>query len=254
MAEPIQGLWIGRRLSLLEQLSIKSFLKHGHVYHLYVYNKVRNVPEGTIVKDASDILPRRMIIRPKVGPGKGSYALFSDLFRYKLLLERGGFWTDLDAVCLRPFHFDAEYVFASESTPEGQIKVAGGMIKVPAGSECMKACYEAASRVNVNKATWGETGPDMLTSMISTFHLEDFVVSPHVFVPVNHWEFRKLVDPTFQFEIPDESYAVHLWNEMWRRRGKKKNIVKRFLRKPKYDKNALHGADTLYGRLQQMYL
>ena len=32
--------------SVLEQLSIRSFLSHGYPYHLYVYNDVRGVPEG----------------------------------------------------------------------------------------------------------------------------------------------------------------------------------------------------------------
>jgi len=254
MGETIQGLWIGRRLSLLEQLSIKSFLKHGHAYHLYVYNKIRNIPEGTIIKDASDILPRRMITKRKAGPGKGSYALFSDLFRYKLLMEQGGFWTDLDAVCLRPFNFNAEYVFASENTPDGQIKAASGVIKAPSGSECMKACYEAASRVNMNESTWAATGPDMITSKISDFQLEAFVAPPHAFAPINYWEFKKLVDPTFQFEIQDDTYAVHFWNEMWRRKVSKKGFIKRTLRKSKYNKDALYSPDTLYGRLQRMDL
>ncbi len=44
----VQGLWIGNKLSLLEQLSLKSFMANGHEYHLYIYDDVENIPEGTI--------------------------------------------------------------------------------------------------------------------------------------------------------------------------------------------------------------
>ena len=30
----VQGLWIGDRLSVMERLSIASFLRNGHQYHL----------------------------------------------------------------------------------------------------------------------------------------------------------------------------------------------------------------------------
>jgi|ETNmetMinimDraft_26_1059896.scaffolds.fasta_scaffold323783_1 hypothetical protein len=42
----IQGLWIGERLRLNERLSIKSFLDHGHEYHLYAYDSIEGVPDG----------------------------------------------------------------------------------------------------------------------------------------------------------------------------------------------------------------
>src|SRR5258706_13279784 len=53
----VQGLWIGSDLSTMEHLSISSFLQNGHEYHLYIYDHVGNVPEGTVVKDAAEILP-----------------------------------------------------------------------------------------------------------------------------------------------------------------------------------------------------
>lgn len=50
----IQSLWIGGSLSVMEQLCITSFLKNGHPFHLYTYEDVKNIPDGTIVKDAED--------------------------------------------------------------------------------------------------------------------------------------------------------------------------------------------------------
>jgi len=104
----IQGLWIGPELSVMEQLSISSFLLNGHDYHLYVYDYVKNVPVGAVVRDANEILPASRIFQYKRSP---SYAGFANFFRYKLLLERGGWWADTDTICVKPFDFPEEYVF-----------------------------------------------------------------------------------------------------------------------------------------------
>src|SRR5215831_9214030 len=111
MNEVIQGLWIGPELSVMERLSISSFLKNGHEYHLYAYDDLANVPLGTVVRDADEILARSRIFQYK---HQASYAGFSNFFRYKLLLERGGWWVDTDVVCLKPFDFSDGHVFASE--------------------------------------------------------------------------------------------------------------------------------------------
>ena len=108
----IQSLWIGDRLSTMERLCITSFLEHGHPFHLYVYDEVANVPRGVILEDATEIMPRDKIFRYKE---HDSVSGFSNLFRYKLLLERGSYWVDSDEICLAPFPSEPEYVFASEA-------------------------------------------------------------------------------------------------------------------------------------------
>ena len=92
MAEIIQSLWIGESLGPLQKLSIASFLNHGHEYHLHCYQKIGNLPSGVVVKDASETLPASAIFYYQNGPGRGSVAAFANLFRYKLLLEKGGWW------------------------------------------------------------------------------------------------------------------------------------------------------------------
>ena len=105
----IQGLWIGPGLSVMEQLSITSFLRNGHEYHLYVYDTVKNIPIGTVIKNANDVLPSSRIFQYKDRP---SYAGFANWFRYELLFEHGGWWADVDTICLKPFDFSEQYVFA----------------------------------------------------------------------------------------------------------------------------------------------
>ena len=220
----IRGLWIGKSLSLMEQLSIKSFLANGHEYHLYIYGKVKNIPKGVIVKDANMILPKSRIFKYDGGFGAGSYSGFANLFRLKLLLDKGGIWADLDIICLRSFDFKEGYVFASEKLPDGKIKVNNGIIKAPKGSEFIKECYKKAEIMNSKTLLHGQNGADLLELNIDKFNLKHFVFPPNFFCPIGYWDFKKPIDPNFKFKISKETYAIHLWNEMWGRESKNNNI------------------------------
>ena len=63
MRDFVQSLWVGSRLSTMEQLAIRSFLHHGHGYHLYTYDppSVENLPPGAEELDAEAILPNSAI-------------------------------------------------------------------------------------------------------------------------------------------------------------------------------------------------
>src|SRR5437764_11571217 len=151
----IQGLWIGPELSVMEQLSIASFINNGHEYHLYVYDEPKNIPAQTIVKDANEILVAARIFQYK---HHQTYAGFANFFRYKLLLERGGWWADTDAICLKPFDLSAEFVFSSERGGGGPI-VNVGAIKVPAGSAVMQYAWKACRRLDPTQLKWSQCGP-----------------------------------------------------------------------------------------------
>src|SRR5579864_3873179 len=151
----VHGLWIGRRLSKLEQLTLRSFVQHGHDFNLWVYDELEeDPPPGVVLRDASEILPRQRIFvkaenDPSAGVGRKSYGPFSDLFRYKLLHDHGGIWVDMDVTCLRPFDFREPYVFRSH--PIGLI---GNLMKVPPSSELMRLTFEHADRVADENVSW----------------------------------------------------------------------------------------------------
>lgn len=96
----IQNLWVGRPLSVMERLSVASFLRNGHPYHLYVYENPGPVPQGTVLQDAQRVVPADRIFTYRRYP---SYAGFSNLFRYRLLVERGGVWADTDVAPVDAF-------------------------------------------------------------------------------------------------------------------------------------------------------
>ena len=150
----IQGLWIGDKLSRFEYNSIKSYIKQGYEYHLYIYDKVANIPDGVIIKDGNEILDKKNIFYYE-----GSIAPFSDLFRYKLLYDKGGIWTDCDIICINRLPIDKthDYIFVAERTIlKGAFasclktppftckkkKVLNSFIKCPAGAKIMQIMFE----------------------------------------------------------------------------------------------------------------
>jgi hypothetical protein len=231
----VQGLWIGSELSVMESLSIASFLSHGHEYHLYTYSDLNNTPSGVTLKDGNEILPASMIFQYEKHQ---SFSAFSNFFRYKLLLDKGGWWADSDTVCLKPFDFSHEYVFSSEMAG-GKEFINCGVIKTPQRSPAMEYAWSICRAKVTKDLVWGEVGPRLVTDSIKRFSLEEFVMRPNIFCPMGYSEWDDVLDPTRLWNL-DESYSVHLWNEMWRRNER--------------DKNLTYHPDCLYEHLKRKYL
>ena len=232
----VQGLWIGQRLSVMEQLSIRSFLAHGHRYHLYTYDKVEGVPRGAVLRDAREILPRDRIFRYTEFD---TYAGFANFFRYKLLWERGGWWSDSDVVCLRPFHFAGDYVFSSERDIAGADVVNVGVMKAPARSSLFAYAWETCNAKDPRTLRWGEVGPALAAVAVAKFGLQSSVQTAAVFCPIDFFEWQAVLDGTREWSFGPETCAVHLWNELWRRCGR--------------DKDAVYAKTCLYERLKRQY-
>jgi hypothetical protein len=210
----IQSLWVGPRLSVMEQVSIASFLHHGHEYHLFTYGPVEGLPAGAVLEDARSILPDSMIFQYR---DHASYAGFSNYFRYKLLLERGGWWVDTDTVCLQPFDFDEPYVIASQPTKDGREIPTASPIKAPAGSPAFAHAWEYCLSRRPEDLVWGETGPRLVADVIGRYCLEQFRQPREVFCPLHPADWKRIVDPGAELRFGPPARAVHLWNELWRR-------------------------------------
>jgi hypothetical protein len=206
----ISSLWIGQ-LTPLERLCLQSFVAQGHTFQLYTYDTIDNLPTGVVLADAGQILPASKVFQNQRGAGKGSLAAFSDLFRYKLMVERGGWWVDTDVFCLKAFDFAAPYVFGAEDKP-----VATGIIKMPRGCDLAEHCYKSACRVNRKKIIWNELAV-ILEHGVRELDLMSYVLPPETFSPIMWNEVPDYVRGEKLYTPGPRSYAVHLYNEMWRR-------------------------------------
>jgi hypothetical protein len=210
----VQSLWVGKRLPLLQQTSLASFMAAGHEYHLYVYDDVLDVPSGALLPDAESVLPRAAVVRD---PGRPGYAGFSDLFRCQLLLNKGGWWVDTDFICLRPFDFPCEYVFSSEHTADGGSIPNSGAIRCPPGCAALEFMVRECQRKDLRTINWGELGPQLIAKAIKKYDLHAYVRPPEAFCPVSYFRFWDLLKADALRDLPSDSYAVHLWNAMWPR-------------------------------------
>lgn len=255
----IKTLWIGDALSELEQLALRSFLACGHEVQLFTYGPVKGVPDGVVLREAAAILPEASIFRYK---HSNSVAGFANWFRYKMLFEEGGIWVDTDVICLKRFDFSAELVFGREEYQKFNNAVLGGEKGHPLFQLMMNQAaspndflpfdngrdkrrklkrryLQGNHRGNLK---WGEVGPLGLTRAIHYMKLEKFGLPYTAFYPV----YPKCWDAIFDNTYPSpekyfpESYAIHLWNEMFRSRAS-------------FDKNGQFPADSLIEALKRRY-
>ncbi|HEY6642843.1 hypothetical protein [Povalibacter sp.] len=211
----ISGLWIGARLSPLERSCIASFLGRGHQFDLYVYEPVADVPDGCRLADAATTLPARRVFAHSQGEGRGSVAAFSDLFRYELLMRRGGWWADLDVFCLGDRLPDEDTVIGRQ----GQTVVNGAVLRFPPAHPLIAAAREACETAAADCA-WGEIGPDLLTRLVREHDLQSRVQPPAVFYPVDWQHYWAVLDPRRSADVlrrMQGAVCIHLWNEMLRR-------------------------------------
>jgi glycosyl transferase-like sugar-binding protein len=233
----ITGLWIGSKLSVMEYLSIASFLANGHQFHLFVYSDVKNIPAGTVVRDGEEILPASAIFRYR---DSSSYAGFANFFRYELLWKYGGWWVDLDVICLRPFQFADEYVIGSEPVSDGGTHPTNAVLKTPPQSSLMEYLIQVCRGKNPDTLRWGETGPKLVADALRRLSLGQYLQASSVFCPVGYYDWTEVLDPAASVTLETPVHAVHLWHEMWRRHGQ--------------DTGALYHHDCLYEKLKARYL
>lgn len=230
----INALWIGNELSPLERLTAASFIAHGHSFHLYAYGPIAHVPAGVTLTDANAIIPERDIFL-----SHGGYAHFADWFRWRLLMQRGGFWTDMDVVCLRPFEFGHDVVFGYESGKLPNVAVMGFSSGHPVCEEMESRCaapnvfrsgdsVRDKARKTVrryflgnkrSRVRWGEAGgPSGFRHVLAQHGLQDAGLPFTYFYPISWQNAVCLFDKTLAFdqELFSDTHAVHLWNEMLR--------------------------------------
>jgi len=244
MPSIVNGLWIGEELSVMEQLCMTSFLRNGHTFRLHTYNDVRGVPEGVELRDANEVAPFDATYTYR---GSTSPSCLSNFCRYRLLAEHGGYWVDTDVICLRPLPEEPKHLFAGQvgKRKRGRrLEAATCLMKAPAGSELMSYCRDACESRDPREMAWGTLGPELLAEGIDSFGMHGSISPAHFFCPVNWYEWREYLSGfalgTKMKIALRKPYAVHLWNEMWRRDG--------------VDKDASFPGSCIYEKLKRRYL
>ena len=234
----IQSFWIGQDLTKLEQMSILSYMANEHEFHLYCYDKIGGVPNGTVIKDANEIIEKKHFFVD----AQGSMAPFADWFRYNLLYKKGGWWVDLDSVCLKHFDFEEDHCFSLENSPvrKGKYIINNTYIKAVEGDDFIVDCIKYIKLRGVTGLEWAEFGPNLLGKVLDSYDVKRFVKPPEVFCPYNWFNISDLIAKPSSYGVGDRTYAIHFWNEIWRR--------------ARLDKNAIYHPDSVFEQLKRRYL
>ncbi len=235
----VYALWIGGEMPVLEQLSIHCYLHQGVDLHLFTYHHDGNIPEGTTLRDAREIIPEEYIFQDS----SGRYELFTDWFRYTFLHMYGGVWTQLDMLCLSPDLPNADQPWLAQ-LPFGEI--GRGILSFPAGHSVMQhlsALYEdpayeapwddALTRLSKShlreqypdvrqrrvQAPWGDTEPQHLALALDYEQLSDAAAPASSIYPLERALWRHSFDGTLHLDSTQlaGSWAVCLWAERYER-------------------------------------
>lgn len=131
---PVASLWIGTRLNYLNQLCLLSHVRHGHPTTLYCTDTVENVPEGIIVRPASEIME---IDHGLVEMTSASF--LSNVFRYKMIRATEAIWIDCDAFCRAPFPDEMDHIYAGHGF-RGALNC--GVVAIPAKGTLMDSLLD----------------------------------------------------------------------------------------------------------------
>ncbi len=210
-----QTFWYGDEISPYEAMCFRSFLDHGHAFHVYTYTPDLRVPDGVNVRDASEIISKDRYFVYETGPGRGSHAAFSNLFRYKLLAERGGWWVDADVVCLSDNIPQFTQFFCYQE--EGIIN--GAVLHFARNDDVVLRCLEETLKFGT-RVEWGQIGPQLISRVVAELGRAHHALPATVAYPVHYRAAFDLLRPAKEKELIGrigQAKFLHLWNEMLRR-------------------------------------
>lgn len=215
-----QSFWSGE-LTPYEMLCLRSFVDHGHTFDLYTFESDLSVPVGVCVRDAAEILGPEEFFVYGDGLGKGSPAAFANLFRYKLLAKKGGWWVDTDVLCLSGDLPAFTEFFAAED--ETVINVA--VLFFEPQHPLMIRCFDEARRMG-RAARWGDAGPYLFTRLVKEFGYRDRTLPTEQCYSVHHYWASDILRPSRYAHLSERTKSspfVHLYNASLSLRGVQKS-------------------------------
>lgn len=212
----VSALWIGGPLGPYERLCLTSFVRSGFAVQLFTFDDSLPVPPGVVRRMAGDILPAGSVFENV--HERGTFAAYSNVFRYRLLQLEDTTWVDADVLSVADELPGTPYLFGDQ----GGGLVNGAVLHAPSDSPFLAHLYDVASSTDPGQIVWGQLGPTLITRTIQRFGLEELVQEQQVLYPV-HWDdLATLFDPQGADAVEDGlrgAATVHLWNEILRRAG-----------------------------------
>lgn len=195
------AFWYGPSLNAFHFACMRSFLRLGHEYRLFAYEPLE-VPQGVTLLDASSLILRKDVFffRNRFTGSSDDVGPFSDLFRYKLLLELGGWYVDMDTFCLSAEIPSGIRAWAQENEQiEGKIIINGAQMSLPQGDHLALELYKRCVAIGSSSANREDWGPNLLTRVIMGLGLRPNVFgTTETFYPIDWIGSFTLISPQYR--------------------------------------------------------
>jgi hypothetical protein len=211
MPTTINMFWHGSALPPYAWSCTQTFIDRGHAIRLFSYNRI-DVPQGVINVDAGSVI--------KIGDLDcyQSIEAFSDRFRYELLFKQGGWWADVDVVCLTDRLPDTSHAWAEEEP--GVINNA--ILKLPAGDPAAGRLAKRARELVGRSERWGATGPHLASEILGSCEPAQRAGSTAEFYPLHWLEAPRLLLPEQASDVSHQiksALFLHLWANVFKSVG-----------------------------------
>jgi hypothetical protein len=161
------------------------------------------------------------------------WAEAADIWRYEILYQEGGIYSDTDVVCFKSFNDLITHTgfFAGQETntvyDKSPLYVCNAVIGSKKGCPVMKTCMDnlvSRSKVKPNenpRATiLNRTGPILLTNSVKKTLSDETLILPCSYVyPLPYFtdlRHKKMTQQIIRSQfVEPESLAVHLWDASW---------------------------------------
>jgi hypothetical protein len=197
-----RGFWHGPPLTVVHRACLQSFVNCGHAFELYAYEPIDAGP-GIAVKDASLVMARDELFyffNPITD--ELEVAPFSDLFRLLVLLEHGGWWCDVDTMCLSRGMPDCRYAWARDNPEFYPDLVANGILRFPPGDRIVQLAFDRACQLKNSLGDRTQLGAAILSPILTQEGMPlDMTISSSAVYPLRWIEMFKLSLPEFAEEV-----------------------------------------------------
>lgn len=217
MAE-IGMLWIGNPLTKIEQISLHSFLYHGHDVTVYLYDQSIELPNNVKKGDANLIVDESKVFKVNQ-----SFAMFADFFRYVMIKKVGKVWVDMDTICL-----SSDWNFGSQTYASYIGKdVSNAVLSIEKDSSVIDFLIKNASfiyeKLNEEIINYRLIGSILLTKAFKEFDLMDKVLPEHVLTGFSYADSEILFRQYEPKLIKNGTKAISIYNSNFRGREHEKN-------------------------------
>jgi len=237
----IASLWIGGPLSVLDQICLLSYVRHGYRVVLYHYFPLENVPEAIETVDAREIYDDDDILIHR----NGSPAMHADIFRLHLMRKTTQIWVDTDQLCLKPFDPDDSHIvcyFDASNLNNSVLRIPSDspaldyMLRfvqnrhpippwvIPRVRDELVEARDAGAPVHVSQQKFTTYGPSLLKYALKQTGELEHARPDHVYLPLPSTKHRfvvkaKFTDTILNDMIKPDTRGMHLWSTNLRKNG-----------------------------------